>query len=590
MINRIEQKVTDTWDLSSLFPSETEWRKALNAFSVKMAKAQDFKGKLESSEKEFHEALAYIEEMYKELERLSSYAFLSFCQDGADSRNAEMAGIISNIEADFSAKLSYFEPEMMNMDKAFIEKCISDPSFSRFRIYIEKTMRGKEHILSEKEEHLLSLFSPVASGPSEAFNDLNNVDLRFEDVYGEPLTHSTFHKFMLSEDEEKRKKAYRNYYNEYEKHQHIIARLYENSIKKDIFLARARGFETALERSLFPDKMPTAVYTSLIESVHANLPTLHRFYNLKARLLGKTELHHYDVYARSLSSPAQRYSYDDAVSIIYEAAAPLGNEYRSILRNGLTDARWVDRYENTGKRSGAFSAGGYIGLPYILTNFEDDDLSSIFTLIHEGGHSMHSYYSAKNNPFMSYSYTIFEAEVASTFNENLLHHYLQNNADDKDEKIFLIAKNLDDIVATLFRQTMFAEFELIMHERAERGDAITLNAMRSEYRKLLEEYFGPIVQLEEESDLECLRIPHFYRAFYCYKYATGISASIALSEKLLNGGEKDRMQYLEFLRSGGSEYPLDSLKKAGVDMATRIPVDNAIRHFSNLLDEIEELL
>ncbi len=590
MIDRKDQKTTDTWDLSSLFKSNAEWREALNVFSEKTSKAQDFKGKLASSEEIFHEALEYIEEMYKELEKLSSYAFLSFCQDGTDNINAEMAGIISSVEADFTAKLSYFEPEMMNMDKSFIEKCVSDSSFSKFRVYIKKTAREKEHILTEKEEHLLSLFSPIASGSSDAFNDLNNIDLSFDDVDGESLSHSTFHKFMLSADEGKRKRAYKNYYEEYAKHQHVIARLYENSIKKDIFLAKARGFKSSLEKSLFPDNMPTAVYTSLIESVHDNLQTLHRFYNLKARLLGKTELHHYDVYAKMLSTPIQRYNYDDAVSIIYEATAPLGNEYRNILRKGLTDERWVDRYENRGKRSGAFSAGGYSGLPYILTNFENDDLSSVFTLIHEGGHSMHSYYSAKRNPFMSYSYTIFEAEVASTFNENLLHHYLQKNAENNEEKIFLIAKNLDDIVATLFRQTMFAEFELIMHEKAEKGEAITLNEMRREYRKLLEAYFGPIMNLEEESDLECLRIPHFYRAFYCYKYATGISASIALSEKVINGGENDRLKYLRFLKSGGSEYPLDSLKKAGVDMATKTPVDNAIKHFANLLDKMEELL
>ena len=265
------------------------------------------------------------------------------------------------------------------------------------------------------------------------------------------------------------------------------------------------------------------------------------------------------------------HTYDEAVALINEAVKPLGEEYRTTLVKGLTADRWVDRYENKGKRSGAFSAGGYTGNPYILTNFEEDVLDSVFTLIHEGGHSMHTWYSVRNNPYMNYDYSIFEAEVASTFNENLLSHYLIRHAKSSEEEAYIIGKNLDDEVATLFRQTMFAEFELIVHERAERKEPVTLDTLRSIYRGLLEAYFGSIMEFETVSDLEGLRVPHFYNAFYCYKYATGLSASIALSERVLGGGDKEREEYLSFLKSGGSKYPIESLRKAGVDMSTPLP-------------------
>ena len=287
--------------------------------------------------------------------------------------------------------------------------------------------------------------------------------------------------------------------------------------------------------------------------------------------------------------PASSHSYDDAVGIISEAVKPLGEEYRTTLVRGLTDERWVDRYENKGKRSGAFSAGGYTGNPYILTNYEPEVLDSVFTLIHEGGHSMHTWYSARNNPFMCYSYSIFEAEVASTFNENLLSSYLLAHSSDDEEKAYIIGKNLDDIVATLFRQTMFAEFELKIHEMAEKRMPLTTDTLRSTYRGLLEAYFGPIMEFEEVSDLECLRIPHFYSAFYCYKYATGISASIALSERVLSGGEREREDYMSFLKSGGSEFPIKSLCKAGVDMRTEEPVRKAAERFGTLLSEFRRI-
>ena len=323
--------------------------------------------------------------------------------------------------------------------------------------------------------------------------------------------------------------------------------------------------------------------------MHEAFPILHEYYRVKAKVLGKEKLKHWDAYMPMVEGFREKHAYEESVAIIGEAVKPLGEEYRSILIHGLTDGRWVDRYENKGKRSGAFSAGCYTGEPYILTNYEEDVIDSIFTLIHEGGHSMHSWYSVHSNPYMNYDYSIFEAETASTFNENLLTRYMIDHAKSPEEEAYIIGKNLDDEVATLFRQTMFAEFELRMHEIAERHEPVTLEVMRSEYRKLLEAYFGPMMEFVEESDLEGLRVPHFYRAFYCYKYATGISASIALSERVLSGGEKERDEYLSFLRSGGSRFPLDSLRKAGVDMSTPEPVKAATEHFSKLLERFKRL-
>ena len=306
-------------------------------------------------------------------------------------------------------------------------------------------------------------------------------------------------------------------------------------------------------------------------------------------MMGKEKLKHYDVYTAIVPEVNSKHTYAEAVSLIKEAVKPLGEDYSEILVKGLTTERWVDRYENKGKRSGAFSAGGFIGNPYILTNFEEDVLDSVFTLIHEGGHSMHSYFSSHNNPFPHYNYTIFEAEVASTFNENLLSAYMIKNAKSKGEEAYLIAKNIDDIVATFFRQTMFAEFEMLLHDKGENGVPLTIDTMRKTYRELLEAYFGPTLEFEENSDMEGLRIPHFYNAFYVYKYATGIAASIALSQRVLNGGKEEKDDYLSFLKSGGSRYPIEALKVAGVDMSKPDAVIATTKHFESLINRLEEL-
>ena len=587
-MDRKDQKIENTWDLSALSPSGEAWEKDMKKLSKLFSKASHFKGHLGDSSDSLYEALSYYRDTSLEAERLGSWAYLMYETDGTDGENMRRLGMYQAEAAAFSEKFSYFTPELLAIDESKLNEWMKEKRFKEFRIWMKKALREKAHVLSEKEERLLSLYVPVSGSMQKAFMDLNNSDLDFGEINGEKLTHGTYPIFIRNQDESIREKAYRQYYKGYDNHKHTIADLYSSSVNEDIFQARARGFRSSLDAALFPDRIPSSVYRSLIASVHDAFPVLHEYYRVKAKVLGKEKLHHWDCYMPMVEGCASHHTYEEAVSLISEAVRPLGDEYRNTLVKGLTEDRWVDRYENKGKRSGAFSAGGYIGNPYILTNYEEDVLDSAFTLIHEGGHSMHTWYSVRNNPYMCYNYSIFEAETASTFNECLLADYLMKNSDN-DEKAYIIGKRLDDIVATLFRQTMFAEFELIIHEKAERREPVTLDTLRNEYRKLLEAYFGPMMIFEDVSDLEGLRIPHFYTAFYCYKYATGISAAIALSERVLSGGEKERNEYLSFLSSGGSKYPIESLRKAGVDMSTPEPVNKAAGYFGKLLDEFKSI-
>ena len=380
-----------------------------------------------------------------------------------------------------------------------------------------------------------------------------------------------------------REEAYRRFYGVFNGHKNTLANLYAGSVLRDKYIAEVRGYSSARAEALFPDRVPEAVYDNLVASVRANLPALHDYYALRAERLGvKGDLRPWDVYASLVEGIKVTHSWDEAVTKVCDALAPLGGEYVDALRGGL-NARWADRYENKGKRSGAFSAGSYVGNPYILMNYKEDVLRDVFTLAHEGGHSMHSWYSVKSNPFPSYDYTIFEAEVASTFNEQLLADKMMKETSDGRLRAYLIGKQIDDVIATIYRQTMFAEFERDTHAMAEAGEPLTVDTLRAKYRELLEAYFGDTMNLEEVSDLEGLRIPHFYRAFYVYKYATGLSAAMALSKRVLDGGESEREDYLAFLKSGGSRYPLESLKVAGVDMGSPEPVNAALQRFAELV-------
>jgi oligoendopeptidase F len=395
---------------------------------------------------------------------------------------------------------------------------------------------------------------------------------------------------LQSPDRRVRKEAFHRYYTQYQGHRHSLAASLNGSVQRDVYYAKVRKYDSALSAALFHDKVPVTVYDNLITAVRGNLPAVYRYYELRRKRMGLKSIHHYDTYVPILSNLEKRHTWDQAVSVVVDSLEPLGDEYCRELHRGLTTARWSDRYPNRGKQSGAFSSGTFDGAPYILMNYQPRVLDHVFTLAHEAGHSMHSFYSAKAQPYQYYNYTIFVAEVASTFNEQLLARHMMAKAKTKNERAFLLNRMIDGIRGTIIRQTMFAEFERLIHAHAEKGEPLTVDLLCSEYRKLLDTYFGPEFAIDEELPLECLRIPHFYRAFYVYKYATGLSAAIALAERVTKGGATELNDYLGFLKGGCSKYPLDLLRGAGVDMEQPGAVDTALRLFDSLVSELEDLL
>jgi len=526
-------------------------------------------------------------------ERLYYYAHLRQTEDEGLSETRAMNGKIMMLMAKAQAASAWERPEILAIPDKDMQKFLAEPVLADYRIYLQRIIRYKPHTLSDGEERIVAIQSEADAALSDTFSVLTNVDFDFGFIDTkegrQPLSLSTISVFLESPDRDIRQKAYSAFYGKFDAYKTTLAGLYSGSVKQDVIKARIRNFPSARAAALFPDNVPEAVYDNLISTVSANLDSLHRYYSLRKRVLKLPELRHYDVYTPLVLTQKKKTPWNEAVQLISEALAPLGEEYVSTLRAGLS-CRWADRYENKGKRSGAFSAGSFSGDPYILMNYKEDIIRDVFTLAHEGGHSMHSLYAAQNNPFMHYNYTIFEAEVASTFNEELLFRYLEKNAGSKDLKLYLVNKRADDLLATFYRQTMFAEFEKITHELEENGTPLTLDVLRREYRKLLEKYFGQEMVLEEASDLEGLRIPHFYNAFYVYKYATGISAALALAERVVSGGSKERDDYFAFLKSGGSRFPIDALKIAGVDMSSPEPVIAACRVFERLVSELEEML
>lgn len=582
----------DKWDLSSLYKSDSDWEKDLAQISVIADKIVSFQGKIKTSEQSMLEALKLNEQMEKIAELVGSYAFLQSASDAGNSKYQENQGRYIMAATEAQAKTCFLVTEIQEIPDDEMNSRLEKKEFANYKIFLQKLLHNKPYILSEKEERLFALQSESAGTSKKAFSMLTNVDMDFGTVQtkeGEqPLSQTTWSIFMENPDREIRKQAYTKFYQGFEKNKNTIAALYAGNVQQDVFEARARGYKSSLEMALYPDNVPVSVYKNLIDTVHSNLDSLHKYYSIRKRILKVDDLRHYDVYVPLVSQIKCKTPYNDAVELLRKALAPLGKDYTDVLCSGLTSG-WVDKYENKGKRSGAFSAGAYSGYPYILLNYKEDVLRDVFTIAHEGGHSMHSYYSAKSNPFMCYNYTIFEAEVASTFNEELLFNYLINNTNDKEMKKFLISTRAADIMATLHRQTMFAEYELKAHELVESGHPLSVEVLRDEYRKLLTLYFGPEMVFEKESDLEGLRIPHFYNSFYVYKYSTGISAALALADKVLNGGEKELNDYFSFLKSGGSRYPIDSLKLAGVDMSSSQPILSALNRFSSLVDQMESL-
>lgn len=592
--NRSEVPESDKWNLSSIYKSNDEWEAALKELPALTEKVVSFKGKLSSSSKTLLEALKALEAAELKMETVYHYASLQHEADEDDSLATDRDGRAMMAYTEMQSALSFMDPELLAIPEETLRTWISEPEYKDYKKYVEKLLHFNKYTLSEKEERILSLQMQPGQTPSNAFSVLENVDLNKQfgtvNVEGEekPLTQTTFTTLLKNQDRKVRETAYKQFYKKFEDFQNVISALYAGSVNQDVFSMRARGYDSSLHHALYGNKVPLSVYHNLIDCVHKNLGTLHEYYSLRKKILGLSELRHYDVYVPLVKSVAMHHTYEESVEICRNALAPLGKEYTDRLCNGLLNG-WADRYENVGKRSGAFSSGAYIGDPYILLNYDADDIRDVFTMAHEGGHSMHSWYSVHNNPFLSYDYTIFEAEVASTFNEELVFEYLLENAKTEEEKKYLLAMRADDILATLHRQTMFAEFELKTHEFVENGTPLTAELLRKTYRELLELYFGPEMHFEENSDMEGLRIPHFYTAFYVYKYATGISAALALAKRVTTGGEKERNDYFEFLKSGGSRYPIESLRVAGVDMESTEPVQAACDTFKEIVEQLKKM-
>ena len=592
---RGEVKQEDQWDLSSLYESDDAWEKDFSKFEKLAKKVAEFQGTIQDANS-LLPVLKFQEKFDRLSERLGVYAFLKTTEDGGDSKYQALNGRFLSVAVKASAAASFIEPEILRLSEATFKEILEDKRLKNWSLTLTRIWRQKPHTLSASEERLLALQGEMAQTASNAFDQLTDVDMKFSTIKNHEgqtieLSHASFSALLHGPKRAIRAKAFGQYYGQFDAHAHTLAALLEGSVQRDVYAAKVRNFGSAREAALFNEYIPVSVFDSLIESISNSLPSLYKYYDIRQRAMKLPDLHMYDTYVPIVSGLEQNRSWDEAVELVLEAVKPLGEEYQSAMRAGLTTERWCDRYENRGKDSGAFSCGSYDGKPYILMNYQSKVLDHVFTLAHEGGHSMHSWYSAKNQPFLYHDYELFVAEVASTFNEQLLHHFLMNQAkDDRKMRAYLINRQIDAIKATIFRQTMFAEFEKQVHEASEKGVPLTLDEFRGIYRKLLEKYFGPKFVIDDLLELECLRIPHFYRAFYVYKYATGLSAAIALSDRVLNGGRQEREDYLGFLKGGCSKEPLQLLQGAGVDMTTPAPVADAMQQFATLVDELDELL
>jgi oligoendopeptidase F len=591
---RSEVPVGDTWDLSELFTDDAGWEKGFKEFESLIPGYAPFRGQLATSATKLAECLRYDSQVERLAEKLGNYAFLRTAEDQTNSDYQRMVGRFQNMATRAGEAASYLRPEILAIPDEVMSSFLKEPALAPYKLLLDRLLRYKPYTLSAREEQIIAMQGEMADATNHIFHQLHDADMKFGHVTDEKgnsveLSPSTFSQLLQSPNREVRSNAFHQFYSQFEAHQYTLAATLNGSIQKDVYYARVRGYDSVLQQALYSDKVPQSVYDNLIAAVRKNLPALYRFYDLRRRKMKLPDIHHYDTYVPILSDVVMEHTWDQAVDLVVDSLEPLGSEYCSTLRSGLR-GRWCDRYPNQGKQSGAFSSGTYDGQPYIMMNYKPQVLDDVFTLAHEAGHSMHTWLSKSNQPFEYYSYTIFVAEVASTFNEQLLTQHLLEQAKDDRQRAYIINNLIDDIRATIIRQTMFAEFEKITHAMVESGEPLTVEAVRGVYGKLLADYFGPDFTIDPELSLECLRIPHFYRAFYVYKYATGLSAAIALSQRVLKGGPKELSDYLGFLKGGCSQYPLDLLRGAGVDLEKPEPVDTALQHFGSLVDQLDALL
>lgn len=586
---------SDKWDLTPLYPTDEEWDIAFRNTELKLDGYTEFRGTLQESETRLRQALDFDRDLSRQIEKLYTYAHLKSDGDTSNQEYLAMYQRAVSLYTKASELSSFLSPEIQSLPDEMLSSFQKDPGNAEYAFFIEQEKRYKPHTRNHEVEEVLAMTGEVAHASAQTFKQLDNADLTFgtitlDDGTEQELSHGSLHSLLSHPSREIRESAFFQYYKGYEDHQNTIASTLLYSNKKDAFYARVRNFESTRKKALFADDVPLSVYDNLVDTVRNNFDPLFSYFNLRKELLGLDELHFYDTYVPLVDEIDFAMTYDEAVDTCIAALQPLGKEYCDTLEKGLREG-WVDRYENRGKRSGAYSSGCYDSPPYILMNYRDDTINSVYTLIHEAGHSMHSLYSIKNQPYSTHGYTIFVAEVASTFNETLLTRYLlEKYKNDSAMTAYILNREIDNVRATLYRQTMFAEFEKVSHEIVESGEPLTLERIRSEYRKLLEAYFGNTMVIDDVLELEALRIPHFYSAFYVYKYSTGISAALSLAKKVMEEGDAARDAYLNFLTLGGSMFPIDELKMAGVDMSSPAPIEDALRHFADTVTSFSKVM
>lgn len=580
------------WNLADLFSSDEAWEEQFNAAKEQIKKFSSFKGKLADkavlkSFFDFNHKLSPI------LERLYVYAKMNRDQDNGNNKYVSMCDKAYSLLTLSQAETSFVDPELSALDNETLLLLSQDKDFENNSIYLKELVRAKEHTLSEGEEKILALSLDMASSFDTVFTMLDDVDMTFKPITLDDgstleMSHGAYGMYLQNSSRNVRKQAYESMYSAHINCINTLASLYSSSVKKDLFYARARKFSTVLDGELFGGNIPKSVYTQLISAVNDSLPALHDYVNTRKQLLNLNDMKMYDMYVPIVSKTEKKYSYEEAQELLKKALKPLGEEYIALLERAFSE-RWIDVYETKGKTSGAYSWGAYGVHPYMLLNYQGR-LEDVFTLAHEAGHSMHTYFSDKNLPYEKAQYRIFVAEVASTVNEVLLLKYLLNQTTDKLEQAYLLNHFLEQERTTVFRQTMFAEFELLAHEQAENGESLTVEWLNATYAALNKKYYGDAVETDDFIATEWSRIPHFYNCYYVYQYATGFSSAVAIADKILTEGAPAVEKYLDFLSSGGSNYPVELLKIAGVDLSTNEPIKQNMLVFAENLQKFKEVV
>ncbi len=592
---RNEIATEDTWKLEDIFSSDDAWENEFQEVVALIPSVKEFAGKLHESSDKLFEALSLQDQILQRLGKLYTYAHMRYDQDTTNSFYQGLDDRGKNLYSQAGSALAFIVPEILSIDEKQVQSFLDENQ--KLKLYqhaIDEVNLQRPHVLTAEQEALLAEAGEVLNSSSTTFGVLNNADIEFPSIKDEngeqvEITHGRYIRFLESEDRRVREEAFKAVYGTYGKFQNTFASTLGGTVKKDNFSARVRKYESARHSALAANNIPESVYENLVETIHEYLPLLHRYIKLRKEALGLDELHMYDLYTPLVKNVKMEIGYDEAQDLILQGLAPLGEEYLNVLKEGFAN-RWVDVQENKGKRSGAYSSGAYGTNPYILMNWQDN-VNNLFTLVHEFGHSVHSYYSRKTQPYAYGNYSIFVAEVASTCNEALLNEYLIKTTEDEQKRLYLLNHYLEGFRGTVFRQTMFAEFEHLIHRKAQNNEPLTPDLLTKEYYQLNKKYFGEDnMVIDEEIGLEWARIPHFYYNYYVYQYATGFSAATALSKQILDEGEPAVTRYIDFLKSGSSDYPIEVLKKAGVDMTNKTPIAEACKAFEQKLIEMENLL